>query len=245
MPDAQWLTTMMQMQIAAVIAPQRDRLDACLIFPSMPAVLRLNKLGSFDFAKLMGGGGGKGGVKKDSPIKKFFGTLKKNNDNFEEQLLKLIRTLPAVLKFLPSQQARDGGNYIQSLQYWLGGNAENLENLVLSTAQAYVPALKGVDFGCEGPQLFPEVGIWHPLAPGRRFRRPQFGQKIQSAAASSTLSLGQHLVQRDYILLPVCLCSSACMQGVCRKACKKRPVCGSAASTDASDFSTSVLLQLL
>ncbi|KAA6426638.1 MAG: magnesium chelatase subunit H [Trebouxia sp. A1-2] len=151
-------------KIAAVIAPQRDRLDACLIFPSMPAVLKLNKLGSFDFAKLMGGA--KSGAKKDSPIKKFFGALKKNNDNFEEQLLKLIRTLPAVLKFLPSQQARDGGNYIQSLQYWLGGNAENLENLVLSTAQSYVPALKGVDFGCEDPQLFPEVGIWHPMAPG-------------------------------------------------------------------------------
>ncbi|KAL3142075.1 Magnesium chelatase [Trebouxia sp. C0010 RCD-2024] len=151
-------------KIAAVVAPQRDRLDACLIFPSMPAVLKLNKLGSFDFAKLMGGA--KSGAKKDSPIKKFFGTLKKNNDNFEEQLLKLIRTLPAVLKFLPSQQARDGGMYIQSLQYWLGGNSENLENLVLSTAQAYVPALKGVDFNCAEPELFPEVGIWHPMAPG-------------------------------------------------------------------------------
>ena len=158
------LTTLLALQIAAVVAPQRDRLDACLIFPSMPAVLKLNKLGSFDFAKLMGGA--KSGAKKDSPIKKFFGTLKKNNDNFEEQLLKLIRTLPAVLKFLPSQQARDGGMYIQSLQYWLGGNSENLENLVLSTAQAYVPALKGVDFNCAEPELFPEVGIWHPMAPG-------------------------------------------------------------------------------
>ena len=152
-------------QIVSVVGPQRDRLDACLVFPSMPAVLKLNKLGAFDFAKLMGGGS-KTGAKKDSPIKKFFGTLKKNNDNFEEQLLKLIRTLPAVLKFLPSQQARDGGNYIQSLQYWLGGNAENLENLVLNTAQCYTPSLKGVDFGCEEPQLFPEVGIWHPMAPG-------------------------------------------------------------------------------
>ena len=77
-----------------------------------------------------------------------------------------VRTLPSVLKFLPSQQARDGGQYINALQYWLGGNAENLENLVLSTAQSYVPALKGVDFNVSDPELFPEVGIWHPLAPG-------------------------------------------------------------------------------
>jgi magnesium chelatase subunit H len=31
--------------------------------------------------------------------------------------------------------------------------------------QAYVPALNGVDFEVSEPQLFPDVGIWHPLAP--------------------------------------------------------------------------------
>ena len=54
---------------------------------------------------------------------------------------------------------------MQSLQYWLGGNAANLEGLLLNTAQRYVPALKGVDFAVAEPQLFPDVGIWHPLAP--------------------------------------------------------------------------------
>lgn len=58
-----------------------------------------------------------------------------NNDNFEEGLLKLVRTLPKVLKFLPSDKAQDARNFVQSLQYWLGGNTENLENLLLSTAQ--------------------------------------------------------------------------------------------------------------
>lgn len=58
-----------------------------------------------------------------------------NNDNFEEGLLKLVRTLPKVLKFLPSDKAQDARNFVQSLQYWLGGNADNLENLLISTAQ--------------------------------------------------------------------------------------------------------------
>jgi cobalamin biosynthesis Mg chelatase CobN len=40
-----------------------------------------------------------------------------------------------VLKYLPSDKAQDARNFVQSLQYWLGGNAENLENLLLSTAQ--------------------------------------------------------------------------------------------------------------
>jgi magnesium chelatase subunit H len=35
-----------------VLTPQRDRLDAVLIFPSMPEVMRLNKVGSFTMANL-------------------------------------------------------------------------------------------------------------------------------------------------------------------------------------------------
>jgi len=40
-----------------------------------------------------------------------------------------------VLKFLPMEKAKDARNFVQALQYWLGGNRENLENLLLSTAQ--------------------------------------------------------------------------------------------------------------
>jgi magnesium chelatase subunit H len=70
-----------------------------------------------------------------------------------------------VLKFLPMEKAQDARHFVESLQYWQGGNPENLENLILSTSANYVPALKGVDFAVAEPQLFPEVGIWHPLAP--------------------------------------------------------------------------------
>ena len=63
------------------------------------------------------------------------------------------------------EKAQDARHFVESLQYWQGGNPENLENLILSTSANYVPALKGVDFAVAEPQLFPEVGIWHPLAP--------------------------------------------------------------------------------
>ncbi len=46
-----------------------------------------------------------------------------------------MRTLPKVLKFLPSDKAKDARNFVNSLQYWLGGNAENLENLLVTIAQ--------------------------------------------------------------------------------------------------------------
>jgi magnesium chelatase subunit H len=40
------------MQIVQAVQPMRERLDACLIFPSMPAVMKLNKLGTFSMSQL-------------------------------------------------------------------------------------------------------------------------------------------------------------------------------------------------
>ena len=39
-------------KVVEVLEPNRDRLDAVLIFPSMPEVMRLNKVGSFSMANL-------------------------------------------------------------------------------------------------------------------------------------------------------------------------------------------------
>jgi magnesium chelatase subunit H len=89
----------------------------------------------------------------------FHRSARQKNDNFEEGLLKLVRTLPKVLKFLPSDKAQDARNFVQGLQYWLGGNSENLQNFLLTLCQAYVPALKGKSFEIADPELFPEVRL--------------------------------------------------------------------------------------
>ena len=94
------------LQVVAVVEPERERLDAVLVFPSMPAVMRLNKLGTFSLSQL-------GMNQKKSPIGEFMKTMRKSNDRFEESLLKLVRTLPSVLKYLPSEKAQDAKNFIQ------------------------------------------------------------------------------------------------------------------------------------
>eukprot|EP01025_Chloroclados_australasicus_P056517 TRINITY_DN7000_c0_g1_i1.p1 TRINITY_DN7000_c0_g1~~TRINITY_DN7000_c0_g1_i1.p1 ORF type:complete len:1392 (-),score=211.30 TRINITY_DN7000_c0_g1_i1:327-4502(-) len=142
-------------KIVQAVQPLREQLDACLIFPSMPAVMKLNKLGTFSMAQL----GGKKSIMSD-----IIKSARKNSDNFEEQLLKLVRTLPQILKYLPSNKAQDARRFVQSLQYWLGGNSENLANLLLNVTEAYVPELKEAGFNIAEPKLFPEVGIWHPCA---------------------------------------------------------------------------------
>lgn len=102
----------------------------------MPAVMRMNKLGSFEMSQL--------GQKK-SIFSDLVKSARANNDRFEENLLKIVRTLPSILKYLPSEKARDARMFVESLQYWLGGSPENLENLLLAVSQAYVPELEGAD----------------------------------------------------------------------------------------------------
>ena len=71
---------------------------------------------------------------------------------------------------------------MQSLQYWLGGSSDNLENLLLNTVRAYVPDLKGVELEVAEPQLFLDTGIWHPCAPCEPSPQLCFSRGIHGAA---------------------------------------------------------------
>jgi len=146
-------------KVIEVVEPERERLDACVIFPSMPAVMRLNKLGNFEMSQL--------GQNK-SAVGSFMKSAKpKAGQGFEEGLLKLIRTLPKVLKYLPSDKAKDARSFLLSLQYWLGGSSVNLENFIRMLSYTYVDGAVNEDKmkAVAEPQTFPEVGVWHPMAP--------------------------------------------------------------------------------
>lgn len=105
-------------KVTDVVKPLRDQLDAVLVFPSMPEVMRLNKVGSFTMKNL----GQSKSVVAD------FMKKKKQDDgsSFEEGMLKLLRTLPKVLKFLPSDKAADARTFMMSFQYWLGGECNHI-----------------------------------------------------------------------------------------------------------------------
>jgi magnesium chelatase subunit H len=148
-------------KVVTAVEPYRDRLDVAVVFPSMPEVMRLNKMGSFSLAQL--------GQSK-SAIAQFMRKRKeKSGAGFQDGMLKLLRTLPQVLKFLPMDKAQDARNFMLSFQYWLGGSPENLENFLLMLTDKYV--LKGVEkqnlasTTYQAPVVYPDLGIWHPLAP--------------------------------------------------------------------------------
>ncbi|MBD1931553.1 MULTISPECIES: magnesium chelatase subunit H [Cyanophyceae] len=143
-------------KVVAAVEPHRDNLDVAVVFPSMPQVMRLNKMGSFSMAQL--------GQSK-SAIAQFMRKRKeKSGSGFQDGMLKLLQTLPKVLKYLPMDKAQDARNFMLSFQYWLGGSQENLENFLLMLADKYV--YKGEQkLKFQEPVTYPDMGIWHPLAP--------------------------------------------------------------------------------
>ena len=86
-------------KVVDAVAPHRDRLKAAVVFPSMPEVMRLNKLGSFSMAQL--------GQSKSA----IAGFMKKRKEaggaGFQDAMLKLLNTLPTVLKYLPVEKAQE------------------------------------------------------------------------------------------------------------------------------------------
>ncbi|QZZ21338.1 magnesium chelatase subunit H [Leptothermofonsia sichuanensis E412] len=145
-------------KLVAAVEPYRDRLDVAVVFPSMPQVMRLNKMGSFSLAQI--------GQSK-SVISQFMKKRKENaGAGFQDAMLKLLRTLPQVLKYLPMDKAQDARNFMLSFQYWLGGNQENLENFLLMLADKYVVGVTSDSpLQYRDPVTYPDLGIWHPLAP--------------------------------------------------------------------------------
>ncbi|MDX2100423.1 MAG: magnesium chelatase subunit H, partial [Leptolyngbyaceae cyanobacterium bins.59] len=146
-------------KVVVAVEPHRDHLDVAVVFPSMPQVMRLNKMGTFSMAQL--------GQSK-SAIAQFMRKRKeKSGSGFQDGMLKLLQTLPKVLKYLPMDKAQDARNFMLSFQYWLGGSQENLENFLLMLADKYV--LKGQSNkstrNYQDPVTYPDMGVWHPLAP--------------------------------------------------------------------------------
>ncbi len=147
-------------KVVEAVEPHKQRLKAAVVFPSMPEVMRLNKLGSFSMAQL---------GQSQSLIGNFMKKRKEaGGAGFQDSMLKLLNTLPSILKYLPVEKAQDARSYILSFQYWLGGTPENLKNLLLMLAEKYVfSSLKDdLEIEVKEPKVFPDLGIWHPLASG-------------------------------------------------------------------------------
>lgn len=145
---------------------------ALIILNSMPQLMKLNRLGTFEFEKMLH-------FINSGPVSKVTGFMSKLRNKDAEQavedrdadevkaelneerskrkklrnakpvkkgthngMVAMMRALPAVLKLIPGH-AQDLRAYIFFMTYWLNGTPENIENMLLFALERYVP---GFDF---------------------------------------------------------------------------------------------------
>ncbi|MBD3665035.1 cobaltochelatase subunit CobN [Sulfitobacter sp. TSTF-M16] len=136
---------------------RRDGCDAMVGIIADEAIVRLTRMGDLDMAKPATGVMAL--LKKLKPAKKG-GTSGAGQ-------MKMLRRLPKILGLIPGK-AQDLRAWFLTMQYWLGGSDDNIENLIRFLISRYArnPMWQGSDAAL--PVEYPDCGLYHPDLPGHR-----------------------------------------------------------------------------
>ncbi len=161
---AQLFTEEQAAPVIEAVRARRDAADAVCCALCAPELTRLTRLGHFDMAR----GAEAGPWSPLGMLQKLRGARGEGRSSGERQM-HVLRRLPSLLKYVPGP-AQDVRAYFLSMQYWLGGTAENLANLVRFHVRRYAGGERAVyrDLlpAAPDPVVYPDVGVWHPELPG-------------------------------------------------------------------------------
>ncbi|MEM9375343.1 MAG: cobaltochelatase subunit CobN [Pseudomonadota bacterium] len=111
--------------------------------------------------------------------------------------MKMLRQVPRILKYIPGA-AQDVRAYFLSLQYWLAGSDENIENLVRFLLNRYADGARAMYRGAlpaAAPIAYPDTGLYHP-----RLSPPVLTAKQKLPLARSARPAVGLLLMRSYLL---------------------------------------------
>ncbi|MEM6901075.1 MAG: DUF3479 domain-containing protein, partial [Pseudomonadota bacterium] len=133
---------------------RRDHCDAMVGAMSATDIVKLTHLGRFNMDKPASG--------PIALLKRLRGSDNKAKAGASQA--RMLRRLPKLLKYVPGT-AQDVRAYFLSLQYWLSGSDENLENFVRFLIDRYASGPRESFRGSltvADPVLYPDVGVYHP-----------------------------------------------------------------------------------
>jgi magnesium chelatase subunit H len=108
--------------------------------------------------------------------------------------MKLLRRLPKILRFIPGR-AQDLRAWFLSMQYWLGGSDDNIEQMVRFLVSRYAANADWRGARAAAPVEYPDAGLYHPGLRGRITTRADDLPRPQGATATVGL-----LLMRSYVL---------------------------------------------
>mgnify|MGYP003631356734 CR=1 FL=1 len=140
--------------ILPALKARRDHCDAMIGVVSDTEITQLTRMGDLDMSRPASGAMGL--LKKLKPSK----TSGKSGAG----QMKMLRRIPKILKLIPGK-SQDLRAWFLSMQYWLGGSDDNIENMIRFLVSRYtrVPAWRLIK--ADAPVEYPEVGLYHPDLP--------------------------------------------------------------------------------
>ncbi|MEM6415073.1 MAG: magnesium chelatase subunit H [Pseudomonadota bacterium] len=148
-------------QIAPILSALQARSKSCDAFVgcmATPDVVKLTRLGKFSMDKPASG--------PIALLKRLRGSG--NDKKAGASQAKMLRRLPKILKYIPGT-AQDVRSYFLTMQYWLAGSQQNIENMIAFLIDRYADGERAIyrDALAPGePIEYPETGLYHPrMAP--------------------------------------------------------------------------------
>ena len=135
----------------------RDRVDAFIGVIADSKIVRLTKMGDLDMSKPSSTG--------MRLMKKLRGSSKPSGASGEKQM-KMLKRLPRILKFLPGK-AQDLRAWFLTMQYWLGGSDDNVEQMIRFLLARYAIGQDWENSASKAPIDYPDVALYHPDLPER------------------------------------------------------------------------------
>ena len=163
----------------------RARCDAFIGLIADSAIVRLTRMGDLDMAKPASAA--------MSLLKKLKPTAKTSANSGEKQM-SMLRRLPKILRWIPGK-AQDLRAWFLSMQYWLGGSDENIEQMIRFLIGRYSTRKDWRGTEAKAPVDYPEVGLYHPKLEGRI--TTNLADLPRPEGATATVGL---LMLRSYIL---------------------------------------------
>ena len=131
---------------------RRDACDAMVAVIADKTIVSLTKMGALDMMKPASG--------PMALLKKLRGTKAPAQRSGEKQM-KLLRRLPKILRFLP-WSAQDLRFWFLTMQYWLGGSDDNVEQMIRALVSRYSPEKSWHSKTAKAPIEYPDTGLYHP-----------------------------------------------------------------------------------
>ncbi|MBI1170422.1 magnesium chelatase subunit H [bacterium] len=163
----------------------RARVDAFVGVIADSAIVKLTKMGDLDMSRP---------ASATMELLKKLKPSAKTSANSGEKQMSMLRRLPKILRWIPGK-AQDLRAWFLSMQYWLGGSDDNIEQMIRFLIGRYSTRKDWRGTASKAPIDYPDVGLYHPALPGRittdaaRLPRP--------AKARMTVGL---LLLRSYVL---------------------------------------------